>query len=241
MMHKTSEFHPDIYGIALMDHYRGIQKEPLYLYTQDSPDMEIMPLDLFFRDMEAFPDIEQIALALCDGKVLDVGAGAGSHSIYLQDKGFDVTALELSPLAAKVIESRGVRQVIQKDIFQYREQKYDTLLLLMNGIGLVESIEGLHRFLAHAENLLNPGGQLLFDSSDVTYFYTEGLPKWGPYFGEIRFQYEYQGMKGAPFHWLYIDQATLIKVGHDRGWVVQILDEDDHFQYLARMERAHNV
>ena len=240
-MNQPKDFYPDVYGRALMDHYQGNQKEPLYLYTQDSPDLEIMPLDLFFRGIEDFPEMEQIALALCDGKVLDVGAGAGSHSLYLQEKGFDVTALEISELATQVIESRGVKKWVQQDIFQHKDAKYDTLLFLMNGIGLVQSIPGLYAFLQHAETLLNPGGQLLFDSSDVTYFYTEGLPKEGPYFGEIRFQYEYKGVQGAPFQWLYIDQATLIQIGHATGWVVQILDEDDHFQYLARMERMQSV
>lgn len=238
MSPDTSNFTPDIFGRALMDHYQGKQNDPLYLFTQDSPDLEVMPVDLFFRQGKDFPDMEQIALALCDGSVLDVGAGAGSHTLFLQERGYDVTALERSPLACQVMQQRGVKQLIQADIFHYNAQQYDTLLFLMNGIGLVQSISGLEGFLEHAKRLLKPGGQLLFDSSDIAYFYTEGLPSSGPYYGEIRFQYEYQDKKSEPFQWLYIDQATLIRIGHAAGWVVQILDEDDHFQYLVRMELA---
>src|SRR5690606_16031496 len=136
----------DVFGLALMDHFRGRQREPLLLYTHDHPDQEEMPIELFFRKPEDFPEIEQIALAPSDGKVLDIGAGAGSHTLYLQDRGMDVQALELSALACRVMQLRGVERVIESDIFTYREGRFDTLLLLMNGIGLVQTIEGLKAF-----------------------------------------------------------------------------------------------
>src|SRR5690606_32255757 len=111
---------------------------------------------------------------------------------------------------------------INKNIFEYQNEKYDTLLFLMNGIGLVESISGLEYFFEHAKKLLNPGGQLLFDSSDVNYYYNSEKDKPAHYYGEITFQYEYKGQKGKPFGWLYIDQNELIKIGKQAGWVVQI-------------------
>lgn len=230
----------DIYGAALMDYYTKSDVSPLILYTNDAAEKEIMPIDLFFRGKNEFPEQELIALALCDGKVLDVGAGVGSHSLYLQEAGFDVTALELSQPACEIMKSRGLKKVINEDIFDYHTEKYDTLLFLMNGIGLVENIDGLQRLLEHAKTLLNPGGQLLFDSSDVDYYYSSKEEKPSHYYGEITFQYEYKGQKGDPFGWLYIDQKELIKIGNQAGWVVQILDEDDHYQYLARMELKVN-
>lgn len=230
----------DIYGAALMDYYTKADPSPLILYTNESAEKEIMPVDLFFRGKDEFPEQELIALALCDGKVLDIGAGVGSHSLYLQEAGFDVTALELSRPACEIMKKRGVKQVINENIFEYQTEKYDTLLFLMNGIGLVENIEGLQRLLEHAKTLLNPSGQLLFDSSDVDYYYSGQQEKPNHYYGEITFQYEYKGQKGDPFGWLYIDQKELIKIGNQAGWVVQILDEDDHYQYLARMELKVN-
>ncbi len=228
--------YPDVYGEALLDYYNTNKIEnELILHTNQS-ETEFMPIDLFFRDESEFPDQELIALALCDGKVLDIGAGAGSHALYLQERGMDVTALEVSANACKIMKLRGIRSVIKEDIFSYNQGKYDTLLFLMNGIGLAESIDGLKRLFNHCKTLLNPGGQLLFDSSDISYYYYEGIQKPNHYYGEIKFQYEYKGRMGKPFGWIYIDQQELIKVGNENGWVVQILDEDDHYQYLVRME-----
>jgi len=135
------------------------------------------------------------------------------------------------------MQQRGVDQVIHKDFFDLRVGQYDTLLLLMNGIGMVGTLDGFRDFLKLAKNILSDRGQILFDSSDISYLYQEyriPLPEY--YFGEINFQYEYKGQKGAPFKWLYIDQETLIRTAHEENWVVQILYEDDNDQYLARME-----
>lgn len=230
----------DVYGAALLDFYMGTEASPLLLYTNNSSASETMPVDLFFRDKDEFPEQELIALALCDGKVLDIGAGVGSHSLYLQEVGFDVTALELSTTACEIMEKRGVKQIVNENIFDYQDEKYDTLLFLMNGIGLVENINGLKRLFEHAKKLLKPRGQLLFDSSDINYYYPSEKDKPTHYYGEITFQYEYKGQKGRPFGWLYIDQNELIKIGNQAGWVVQILDEDHHYQYLARMELKTN-
>lgn len=229
--------YPDVYGEALKDYFHDRFDEDLILYTNNR-DQEAMPVDLFFRSAEELPDQELIALALCDGKVLDVGAGAGSHSLYLQEQNVAVTALEISSKACQVMKQRGVKQIVNEDILSYSNEKYDTLLFLMNGIGLAQTIDGLTNLFNHCKTLLNPGGQLLFDTSDISYYYkSEELPKpTNHYYGEIQFQYEYKGRKGQPFGWLYIDQKELIKIGHQLGWVVQILDEDDHYQYLVRME-----
>lgn len=230
----------DVYGAALLDFYLNTEASPLLLYTNNSLVSEIMPVDLFFRDKDEFPEQELIALALCHGKVLDIGAGVGSHSLYLQEVGFDVTALELSTTACEIMEKRGVKRIVNENIFDYQDETYDTLLFLMNGIGLVENMNGLKRLFEHVKKLLKPGGQLLFDSSDINYYYPSEKDKPAHYYGEINFQYEYKGQKGKPFGWLYIDQNELIKIGNQAGWVVQILDEDDHYQYLARMELKTN-
>lgn len=225
----------DVYGEALADYYHNTLSESLLLYTNNS-DVEVMPIDLFFRNEDDFPELELIALALCDGKTLDVGAGAGSHTLYLEAQGMNVTAIEISQKACEVMQARGVKRVVNEDIFNYQQEKFDTLLFLMNGIGLVENLVGFRKLLNHAKTILKPGGQLLFDSSDIMYFYADGTKMPTHYYGEITFQYEYKGIKGKPFGWLYIDQHELIRIGHEEGWVVQILDEDDHYQYLARME-----
>lgn len=227
----------DVYGEALYDfHMLGELKDPLLLHSSYG-DVEEMPVEVFFREETEFPELEHIALALCDGHVLDVGAGVGSHALYLQDKGFRVDALEISEPACTIMRQRGVQHIIQHDFFQLQEGSYDTLLFLMNGIGLAGTLEGLRQLLRHSKKLLSDKGQLLFDSSDIAYLYEEyRIPKPEHYLGQIRFQYEYKGNLGKPFYWLYIDQQELIKVAREEGWVVQILFEDDNDQYLVRME-----
>lgn len=194
-----------------------------------------MPVATYFRREEQMPELERKALDLCKGKILDIGAGAGSHALALQDRHLDVTALDISPLAAGIMRMRGVDKVLTEDIFEYHEKQFDTLLLLMNGIGLTANIQGLRRFLLHARDLLLPGGQLLFDSSDVAYLYEDGPPLQDHYYGEIRCRYEYRRQKTEWFTWLYIDPDTLALIARDEGWGTQILYEDDQDQYLARL------
>lgn len=225
----------DVLGNALLDHLHGRQKSKLLLHTSYG-EIEEMPTDEFFRQPEEFPELEYIALALCDGKTLDVGAGAGSHALDLQHGGTEVHALDLSPRACEVMRHRGVAHVIEGDIFAHSGNTYDTLLFLMNGIGLAGNLDGLKKLLHHCKSLLNTGGQLLFDSSDINYLYADGtVEKPGSYYGEIGYQYEYEQQKGIPFNWLFIDQGTLIRVAHLEEWVVQVLHEDEYGQYLARM------
>lgn len=226
----------DVLGQALDDHFQGHRGDQLLTHTSYGGTEE-MPVEEFFRQPIDFPELEHIALSLCDGRVLDVGAGAGSHALFLQKRGMDVTALERSPLACEVMRSRGVKQVVSADFFEYSAERYDTLLFLMNGIGVAGTIDGLKTLLSHCKTLLNGGGQLLFDSSDIAYLYRDGsVERPITYYGEIRYQYAYKGQRSAPFNWLFIDQETLITLAQADGWVVQILYEDGHDQYLARME-----
>lgn len=227
----------DIYGEALVDFYTlGELREPLLLHSSYG-DIDEMPIEVFFRDEDDFPELEHVALALCDGHVLDVGAGVGSHALYLQGKGFLVDAIEQSEAAASIMQKRGVQNIIVGDFFKLKDKTYDTLLFLMNGIGLAGTVDGFRALLQHAKTLLSAKGQLIFDSSDISYLYEEyNIERPAHYQGEIKFQYEYKGVMGKAFDWLYMDQQELIKTAREENWVVQILFEDDNDQYLVRME-----
>jgi len=229
--------HRDVYGEALQEfHVNNELASPLLLHSTYG-DIEEMPIEVFYRTEDDFPELEFIALSLCDGKVLDVGAGVGSHALYLQEKEFDVTALEISETACNIMRQRGVQQIVQDDFFKLKDQQYDTLLFLMNGIGLAQTLDGFKNLLRHAKTLLTDRGQLLFDSSDISYLYEEyRIQRPTYYFGEIGYQYEFKGVTGEPFKWLYLDQETLIKIAHEENWVVQVLFEDENDQYLVRME-----
>lgn len=227
----------DIYGQALQDFFDGKQEHQLWL-NNNYGGPEEMPVEVFFRPEAEMPEAESLALHLCRGKVLDIGAGAGSHALVLQEQNFEVTALELSPGAAALMQKRGVKTVVQQDVFHYKTEKFDTLLLLMNGIGLTQNLAGLDRFLQHAKQLLLPGSQLIFDSSDIAYLY-EGLPlPKNKYYGEISYQYQYKNQLGEWFNWLYTDQKTLLKTASKNGWVCEIKYEDDMDLYLAKLTLA---
>lgn len=230
----------DIYGQALSDFYNNKFTDTLWV-NNSYAEAEEMPVDVFFRSQEEMPDIELLALENCRGKILDIGAGAGSHALLLQQHKFDVSAIELSSTACHVMELRGVKKVINTSIFDYEAARFDTLLLLMNGIGLCGTIQGLRTFLAHARKLLKKDGQLLFDSSDIAYLYAEGIKRPKTYYGEIAFQYEYKATKGEWFKWLYIDQDTLKKVAAEEDWSLEVLMEDENDQYLAKMQPVENA
>lgn len=224
-------------GDAIADYYFHHSRAKLWVHDTHGPEVE-MVIPVYFRNWDSMPEIEQRALAECRGHVLDIGAGAGSHTLALQEQGLQVTALDISPEAVEVMKDRGAAHAIAADIFEYNAATYDTLLLLMNGIGLVGTVEGLRRFLAHAKTLLNPNGQLLFDSSDVAYLCEGKLPTDGPYYGEVRCRYEYRQQKTDWFTWLYIDKDTLTQIATEEGWSTELLQEDDDDQYLVRLTLA---
>lgn len=223
----------DIFGRALQDFNQFGQTEKLWLHNNYGKP-EDMPVEIFFRTEEDISDLEEFALNLCKGKILDIGAGAGAHSLILKTYNFDVTALEISPLACEVMKNRGLKKVINANIFTYQE-KFDTLLLLMNGIGLCGDIKRLNRLLAHLKKCLNAGGQIIFDSSDISYLYpNENYPREN-YYGQISYQYEYQSVKGDWFEWLYVDFDRLKKIALTNGLICERLFEDDMDQYLVRL------
>ncbi|HWW42877.1 class I SAM-dependent methyltransferase [Pedobacter sp.] len=224
----------DIFGEALQDQFIKGTTETLWLHNSyDAP--EEMPVDIFFRGPEEMPEIELKALTLCRGTVLDAGAGAGSHALWLQQQKIEVTALDISEKATTIMKQRGVKQVLQQDLFSLKGQQFDTLLLLMNGIGLTGSIAGLQDFLQWAKSLLKKDGQLLFDSSDIAYLYQDIDFPQNKYYGEVAYQYEYKQQKGNWFNWLYVDQAMLLKLAKEAGWQCEIILEDEYDQYLAQL------
>jgi SAM-dependent methyltransferase len=223
----------DILGQALHDHYNHIGTSKLWIHNTYGPKEE-MPVATYFRDEDNMPDIEWLAINECRGKVLDIGAGAGSHTLILQEREFDVTAIDISPLSVQVMQQRGVKNALTADVFTYNQGKFDTLLLLMNGIGLAGTLQTLKQLLIHLKTLLNKDGQILFDSSDVAYLYEDNLPV-DTYYGEISYQYEYKKEITDWFKWLYIDEHTLQQIAKETGFKADVLLEDEYGQYLVRL------
>lgn len=224
----------DVQGKALLDYFLGKEDVPLVLHTSYG-DPEKMPVEVFFREEEDFTKLERFALRHCRGRVLDIGAGAGSFSVELQEKGFEVTAMEISPFCCQIMKQRGVKEVEEADFWNFSKGSYDTLLLMMNGIGLAAELSCLPGFLLKLKELLSPGGQIICDSSDISYLYAGAKKPVDRYFGEIRYCYEYEGDKGEWFGWLYADPALLSEVCRKVGMEMSVLYKNRKDQFLARI------
>lgn len=226
-------------GKALKDYLAGDKEAKILVKSREVEDEEL-PVEHFFRTFENLNNLEKKALDLCYGKTLDIGAGSGCHSLILQERGMKVEALEISSLAIEVMKDRGVKKIHQENIFEFTQKGYDTLLLLMNGIGLVGDLKGLDTFLKHTKTLLNKKGQILLDSSDIQFlFQEEDGSVWidlsTEYYGEITYQMEYGGVEGEWFKWLFVDFDTLSEYAKKNKLSCELIEEDDHFGFVARL------
>jgi SAM-dependent methyltransferase len=184
-----------------------------------------------------------MAVDLCRGRVLDAGAGAGCHSLHLQQRSLDVCAIDISPEAVEVMKKRGIREVHRADVFKFQAQPFDTILMMMNGIGVVETLQGLDRFLRSVPRLLSEKGQILLDSHDARHeIDPDELVHWEshqtqPYFGEVTLRLEYKGQIGPSFGWLYLDSDTLTRYAEKTGWFCKIVHREEDGAYLAQLTR----
>jgi len=230
----------DPMGHAIADFHATGKAARLRVFSPMFDEDEI-PVTTLFRSIDDMPVIEQEALKAARGSILDVGGGAGCHSLALQAMGKAVTAIDISPLAVATMRELGVRDVREQDFFTFNGQ-YDTILMLMNGIGIVGSISRLPAFFMQANALLATGGQLLCDSSDICYIYEDedgfiDLTGVEGYYGELTYQMQYRGVKGDPFPWLFIDPETLREQAAQHGFNCEILARGEHYDYLARLTR----
>ena len=230
----------DPMGRAIAEYWETKTADRLRVFSPMFEEDEI-PLTTLFRSYEDMPEIERKALDMAKGRILDVGAGAGCHSLVLQERGMDVTAIDISPLSVETMKERGVKKVLELDFFTL-EGQYDTILMLMNGIGIVGTLDRMPEFFKQLDKMLAPEGQVLCDSSDISYvFETEDgiieMPDDMSYYGEHSFQMQYKDTIGEPFDWLYIDADTLKQKAGRYGYAVEVVTEGEHYDYLARITK----
>lgn len=231
----------DPLGHALYDYYKGDGDGYFLIHSSIEPDRWGRATDFLHED--GFNPIEKAALNACRGKVLDIGAGAGSHSLALVEKGLDVVSIDISPVNAQLMLDRGLPDVRVGAFEEMRQERFDTLLLMMNGIGFTGTLEGLGTFLSDAKSFLKPGGQLVLDSTDIAYvgnWSREAASlKYTPpagYYGETLYQITYKDKKGKPYPWLYLGRTKLESFAKEAGYVTTLLSgaRDDH--YLLRLQ-----
>lgn len=229
----------DLFGQAILDYQTQNAPEDLVTETNIS-EADEMSVAYLFRTYQEMPKIEKKALQLAKGKILDVGCGAGSHSLYLQQKGFEVTAIDISSNAIKACQLRGVKDARVQHLLELKNEQFDTILLLMNGTGIFGTLAETSKYLQKLKSLLTPNGQILIDSSDIIYMFDQDedgayiVPADG-YYGELTFNVSYKGQTEDTFPWLYLDYNTLQNAAHANGLQCKLLLEGNHFDYLARL------
>lgn len=232
-------------GRALLDYHRGRRNGRLEIRS-DLWEDERVPVADYYRPAEAsLPEIERRALARCRGRVLDGGAGAGRHALELARRGLEVVAVDVDPDAVAVARGRGVPDCRCGDLFELGGERFDTVLLMMHGLGVVGDIAGLGRFLERLPEVLAAGGQLLCDSADLAvsvdpddleaFRLANGA---GRYAGEVRFQLAYDDLEGEWYPWLFVDPETLRLLAAAAGFATEVVARGDRGAYLARLTAA---
>ena len=227
----------DLFGKALLDYQCGNYTEDIVTSTSIS-DNDILPLPYLFRDYNDMPKLEQKALRLAKGHILDVGCGAGNHSLYLQEKGLKVKAIDISEGAIKVCKLRGVKNAECINI-THETEKFDTILMLMNGSGFFQSLENTPKILNHLKSLLNQKGQILIDSSDIKYMYEDDdggywLDANSNYYGELEYHISYKGDHES-MDWMYLDFNHLKTACDIVGLKCELILEGEHYDFLAQL------
>lgn len=232
---------PDIFGTAIKAYYHHKDTEDIVVHSPDFDD-DVIPVDYLFRGFKEMPPLERTALAKCSGKVLDVGCGAGSHALYLQNtRKMQVTAIDSSKGAIEVCQLRGIRDARNIHFESLTGEKFDTILLLMNGTGIVGKLKQLDNFFQKVRELLAPKGQVLIDSSDLSYLLDPdddgGIwvdPSEG-YYGELNYRLSYKEETSDAFDWLYLDFHSLDLAAHKNGFECELVQKGEHYDYLARL------
>ena len=240
MEYTTLSPNNDPMGAAIRD-YQNKGKASRLRVLSSMFDEDEMPVAHLFRTFNQMPRLEQKALSMAKGRVLDIGAGAGCHALALQERGLEVKAIDISLLSCEVMKERGVKNAECVNLFNPQLQgKYDTLLLLMNGTGIAGKLNRLSMLLNRLKELLAEGGQILIDSSDLKYIYENedgsmDIDLNAPYYGEVDYQMQYKNIKGEPFDWLYTDPMLLASISKQCGLNCEIVEEGENYDFLARL------
>lgn len=230
----------DPMGTAISDYYNKRKADKLRVFSSQFDEDEI-PVRELFREATNMPLLERTALGLSSGRILDVGAGSGCHSLALQTAGKEVCAIDISPLSVEVMKQRGVQDARLVNLFDEQfTETFDTILMLMNGSGIVGRLENMPDFFRKMKQLLRPGGSILMDSSDLRYLFEDEDGSFvinlaDDYYGEMDFRMQYKDIEGDTFDWLYIDFQTLSLYATNCGFKAELIKEGKHYDYLARL------
>jgi SAM-dependent methyltransferase len=239
-MVTISSYEP--YEQAMMDYFKGEKDNLISIIREDGFENKI-PVSFLYGNSERFSLIDDKALSMCRGRVLDVGAGSGNHSLFLQQEGFEVYALEILPALIKILRLRGLSNVMESDVIQLENGNFDTVVMLGHGLGIAQDLSGLNALLQKLKSLITREGYILCDSLDVTKTdipenleYQKHIERLGRYRGEIRFRFKYKDSAGSLIKWLHVDLDTLSEVAFRNDMLCKLVYTDLDGNYLAQLK-----
>lgn len=230
----------DPMGAAISDYFNQRKTDKLRVFSSQFDEDEI-PVKELFRNIKTMPMLERTALKLASGRILDVGGGSGCHTLALQEMQKEVCAIDISPLSVEVMKQRGVQQAKLVNLFDETfAETFDTVLMLMNGSGIIGQLSNMPVFFQRMKQILRPAGCVLLDSSDLRYLFEEEdgsfvIDLAGNYYGEVDFRMQYKTIEGDLFDWLYIDFQTLSLYASEYGFKAELIKEGKHYDYLAKI------
>ena len=229
----------DPMGRAIYEYHKYGKADDVIVHSSMFDD-DVIPVETLYRTFDQMPALEQKALELATGDILDVGAGSGCHSLALKEMGKNSVAVEISSLSVEVMKERGVDARLVNFYDSSFTETYDTILMLMNGTGIIGNLDNIQTFFSRIKPLLKPGGSLLIDSSDLSYLYEEEdgslmIDLADDYYGLVDFQMQYKDSMGEPFDWLYLDFNTLSYYAEESGFTAELIEEGEYYDYLARL------
>lgn len=239
---RKHSYSKDPLGLAFYDYYFNFENDAKIKTISELGGNDYIPVSMFFRTYREMSRLEKVALKHCRTSVLDIGAGAGCHALWLQQNHYPVTAIDVSPGAVDIMKKQGLQDVREISFYDLEtEQPYDTIFMMMNGIGFTGDLEGLEQFFKHVKTMMHKESVILLDSTDISYLFskrnkTVEIDLSSSYYGVFDFMMEYKKVKSDKFYWLYIDFASLEAIAEDYGFSAVKLHEDSNYQYLAELK-----
>jgi SAM-dependent methyltransferase len=226
----------DPFGNAVIEYLTNKSDAKIIVESNLTDDEEI-PVSYLFRNKTDMPEKELHALQLAQGRILDVGAGSGTHSLMLQKKGHDVLSIDISKLCVDAMKTQGIQHSMCIDFFKFEDtEKFDTILFLMNGFGIAGTLNNLENLFLRCKSLLKPNGVIIGESADILYLFEEedgscAIDINGAYYGEMTYKMTYKNIVGDWFPWLYVSSDLLVDCAEKSGFQLKEIKHgnDDDF------------
>ncbi len=205
----------DLLGVALSDMLKGVKGDFIFYYSGNKS--SVHDISRYLRTVRQLAPLEKLLIDEARGRILDIGCATGYYLPALMKRG-EAYGIEISPKLVAIAKKKGFRNCFQGDIFSFLSQnKFDTITLLENNIGLGGDLSGTKKLLKKIKSLLNDGGQILIDARNIDdrdYFKIKLTPSW-------------RGKKGEEFGWISFNKKYLMSLLKKNGFTPMIIGSDE--------------